>query len=63
MTEAEQQDPTNIFTQFYIFKISVLEDNSDRGINVICELYLAVRIKNTQNNPQQKKHAFLRQGD
>lgn len=33
VTEAEQQDPTNIFTQFCIFKIAVMEGNSDRGIN------------------------------
>ncbi|XP_073918366.1 testis-expressed protein 11 [Castor canadensis] len=38
MTEAEQQDPTNIFTQFYIFKISVLEDNSDRALQALAIL-------------------------
>lgn len=46
VAEAEQRDPTNIFTQFYVFKIAVLEGNSDRGINVIYELYLAVNTKN-----------------
>ncbi|XP_048653188.1 testis-expressed protein 11 [Marmota marmota marmota] len=28
--KAERQDPTNVFTQFYMFKIAVLESNSDR---------------------------------
>lgn len=49
MIEAERHDPTNIFTQFYVFKIAVLEGNSGRGMNVIYELYLIVNIKN--NNP------------
>lgn len=44
--EAERRDPTNIFTQFYVFKIAVLEGNSGRGMNVIYELYLTVNIKN-----------------
>ncbi|KAL1766797.1 testis-expressed sequence 11 protein isoform X1, partial [Sigmodon hispidus] len=30
VTEVEKHDPTNIFTQFYAFKIAVMEDNSDR---------------------------------
>ncbi|XP_059107460.1 testis-expressed protein 11 [Peromyscus eremicus] len=33
--EAEQQDATNIFTQFYIFKIAVMEGNSDRALQVV----------------------------
>ncbi|XP_075813831.1 testis-expressed protein 11 [Microtus pennsylvanicus] len=35
VTETEQQDPTNIFTQFYIFKIAVMEGNSDRALQVV----------------------------
>lgn len=46
VTEAERRDPTNIFTKFYVFKIAILEGNSDRGINVIYELYLTVNTKN-----------------
>lgn len=50
VAEAEHLDPANIFTHFYLFKIAVLEGNSDRGINVICELHLSVNTKN-KNNP------------
>ncbi|XP_049975662.1 testis-expressed protein 11 isoform X4 [Alexandromys fortis] len=35
VTETEQQDPINIFTQFYIFKIAVMEGNSDRALQVV----------------------------
>lgn len=42
MAEVEQLDPENIFTQYYIFKIAILDGNSDRGINVICELHFTV---------------------
>ncbi|ERE65099.1 testis [Cricetulus griseus] len=38
VTEAEQQDPTNIFTQFYIFKIAIMEGNSDRALQVLSTL-------------------------
>ena len=41
--KAAQRDPRNIFTQFYIFKISIVEGNSGRGINVILSI-------NTKNN-------------
>ncbi|XP_046948440.1 testis-expressed protein 11 [Lynx rufus] len=33
--EAERRDPINIFTQFYIFKIAVLEQNSTRALRAI----------------------------
>ncbi|XP_006943859.2 testis-expressed protein 11 isoform X3 [Felis catus] len=33
--EAERRDPANIFTQFYIFKIAVLEQNSTRALRAI----------------------------
>ncbi|XP_045327477.1 testis-expressed protein 11 [Leopardus geoffroyi] len=33
--EAERRDPTNIFTQFYIFKIAVLEQNSTRALRAL----------------------------
>lgn len=49
VTETEQQDPTNIFTQFYIFKIAVMEGNSDRGINALC-----INVNN--ENPQRIKN-------
>ncbi|XP_036754202.2 testis-expressed protein 11 [Manis pentadactyla] len=35
MSEAELHDPANIFTQFYIFQIAVLEGNSDRAFQAI----------------------------
>uniref|UniRef100_A0A7N5KC49 Protein ZIP4 homolog n=1 Tax=Ailuropoda melanoleuca TaxID=9646 RepID=A0A7N5KC49_AILME len=36
--EAEQCDPTNIFTQFYVFKVAVLEGNSGRALRAITTL-------------------------
>ena len=50
MAEAEKLDPGNIFTQFYVFKVAILEGNCDSGINVIYEMHLTVNTKNT-NNP------------
>ncbi|XP_077003175.1 testis-expressed protein 11 isoform X2 [Tamandua tetradactyla] len=38
VTEAEQHDHTNVFTQFYMFKIAVLEGNSDRALQAITTL-------------------------
>ncbi|XP_073741904.1 testis-expressed protein 11 isoform X2 [Callorhinus ursinus] len=38
MTEAEQRDPTNIFTQFYVFKIAILEGNPGRALQAITTL-------------------------
>ncbi|XP_047620166.1 testis-expressed protein 11 [Phacochoerus africanus] len=38
VTEAERCDPTNIFTQFYVFKIAVLEGSSDRALKAITAL-------------------------
>uniref|UniRef100_A0A8D0YUP2 Protein ZIP4 homolog n=1 Tax=Sus scrofa TaxID=9823 RepID=A0A8D0YUP2_PIG len=38
VTEAERCDPTNIFTQFYVFKIAVLEGSSDRALQAITAL-------------------------
>lgn len=45
MEEAEKYDPGNIFTQFYVFKISVIDGDTDRGINVIFDLHLTVNTK------------------
>lgn len=45
MAEAEKSDPKNVFTQFYVFKIAVIEGNTDRGINVIFDLHLTVNTK------------------
>ncbi|XP_032249758.1 testis-expressed protein 11 [Phoca vitulina] len=36
--EAEQRDPRNIFTQFYVFKVAVLEGNSGRALRAITTL-------------------------
>lgn len=46
VAEAERHDPRNVFTQFYIFKIAVIEGNSERGINFVCNLYLALNTNN-----------------
>uniref|UniRef100_A0A8C5L1T0 Protein ZIP4 homolog n=1 Tax=Jaculus jaculus TaxID=51337 RepID=A0A8C5L1T0_JACJA len=35
VTEAERLEPANVFTQFYVFKIAVLEENSDRALQAI----------------------------
>lgn len=62
MSEAELHDPANIFTQFYIFQIAVLEGNSDRGINVIYELYLSANTKNKEYSDHNRKITlFLKQ--
>ncbi|XP_024900199.1 testis-expressed protein 11 [Pteropus alecto] len=36
--EAEKYDPGNIFTQFYVFKISVIDGNTDRALEAIINL-------------------------
>ncbi|XP_028625874.1 testis-expressed protein 11 isoform X2 [Grammomys surdaster] len=38
IAEAEQQDPTNIFTQYYIFKIAVIEGDAYRALQVVSTL-------------------------
>ncbi|XP_036160069.1 testis-expressed protein 11 [Myotis myotis] len=38
VAEAEHLDPGNIFTQFYLFKIAVIEGNSDRALKAITTL-------------------------
>nr|XP_034342276.1 testis-expressed protein 11 isoform X2 [Arvicanthis niloticus] len=38
IAEAEQQDPTNIFTQYYIFKIAIIEGNAYRALQVVSTL-------------------------
>ncbi|XP_064134515.1 LOW QUALITY PROTEIN: testis-expressed protein 11 [Loxodonta africana] len=49
MAEVERCDPTNIFTQFYLLKIEILEGNSDRDINVITILESLLRDKETED--------------
>ncbi|XP_037676758.1 testis-expressed protein 11 [Choloepus didactylus] len=38
VTEAEQHDHTNIFTQFYLFKIAVLEGDTDGALQALATL-------------------------
>ncbi|XP_058392097.1 testis-expressed protein 11 [Diceros bicornis minor] len=50
VTEAEQRDPANIFTQFYIFKIAVLEGNSDRALQAITTLENLLTAEEPEEN-------------
>uniref|UniRef100_A0A2K6F7K4 Protein ZIP4 homolog n=1 Tax=Propithecus coquereli TaxID=379532 RepID=A0A2K6F7K4_PROCO len=50
VTEAERRDPTNIFTQFYIFKIAILEENSDRALQAITTLKNLLTDKEPEDN-------------
>jgi len=52
LAEAEQQDPTNIFTQYYIFKIAILDGEAYRGINVLYSLTLTKKSLENKKNPQ-----------
>nr|XP_019603464.1 PREDICTED: testis-expressed sequence 11 protein [Rhinolophus sinicus] len=38
LAEAEQCDPANVFTQFYSFKIAIIDGNSDRALQAITTL-------------------------
>ncbi|KAB0372311.1 hypothetical protein FD755_016103 [Muntiacus reevesi] len=54
--EAAQRDPRNIFTQFYIFKVSIVEGNSGRGINNGQEIVAVKALENLaklSEDPQQ----------
>ncbi|XP_070460136.1 testis-expressed protein 11 isoform X1 [Equus przewalskii] len=50
VAEAEQRDPTNIFTQFYVFKIAVLEGNSDRALQAITSLENLLTAEEPEEN-------------
>ncbi|KAM9180504.1 testis-expressed protein 11 [Dugong dugon] len=50
VAEAERHDPANIFTQFYVFKIEILEGNSDRALQAITILENLLRDKETEDN-------------
>ncbi|CAI9180664.1 unnamed protein product [Rangifer tarandus platyrhynchus] len=54
--EAAQRDPRNIFTQFYIFKISIVEGNSGRALQAIITLeYLLMAQEQHENNVSTKR--------
>ncbi|XP_043753535.1 testis-expressed protein 11 isoform X1 [Cervus elaphus] len=54
--EAAQRDPRNIFTQFYIFKISIVEGNSGRALQAIITLeYLLMTQEQHENNVSTKR--------
>ncbi|KAM4818637.1 testis-expressed protein 11 [Thomomys bottae] len=48
--EAERLDPTNIFTQFYVFKIAVLESNSEKALQAIAALASVLKQEEERNN-------------
>nr|XP_031531094.1 testis-expressed protein 11 [Vicugna pacos] len=48
--EAERYDPTNIFTQFYIFKIAILERNSEKALQAISALENLLTTKEQEEN-------------
>ncbi|XP_050997756.1 testis-expressed protein 11 [Acomys russatus] len=50
IAEAEQWDPTNIFTQFYLFKIAVMEGNSDRALQAIDTLKMLLTDEKSYDN-------------
>ncbi|KAI4554471.1 hypothetical protein MJG53_019770 [Ovis ammon polii x Ovis aries] len=54
--KAAQRDPRNIFTQFYIFKISIVEGNSGRALEAIITLeYLLTTEEQHENNASTKR--------
>ncbi|XP_060039274.1 testis-expressed protein 11 [Erinaceus europaeus] len=50
VTEAEKSDPENIFTQFYVFKIAILEGDSDKASQALTDLDNLIRTENLQEN-------------
>ncbi|XP_032745282.1 testis-expressed protein 11 [Rattus rattus] len=42
LAEAEQQDPTNIFTQYYIFKIAILDGEAYRALQIVSALKISM---------------------
>ncbi|XP_058906371.1 testis-expressed protein 11 [Kogia breviceps] len=59
VTEAERYDPTNIFTKFYIFKIAVLEGNSDRALQAITPSENLLRAGEQEENYVLKNRGLL----
>nr|KAF6493113.1 testis expressed 11 [Molossus molossus] len=50
VAEAEQLDPGNTFTQFYLFKIAVLEGNSDKALQTIAILENLLTTETAEGN-------------
>ncbi|XP_026949390.1 testis-expressed protein 11 [Sagmatias obliquidens] len=50
VTEAERRDPTNIFTKFYVFRIAILEGNSDRALQAIAPSENLLRAEEQEEN-------------
>ncbi|XP_021568546.1 testis-expressed protein 11 [Carlito syrichta] len=50
VTKAERQDPTNVFTHFYIFKIAIIEGNSDRALQAITTLDNLLTDEESEDN-------------
>ncbi|XP_017703339.1 PREDICTED: testis-expressed sequence 11 protein-like, partial [Rhinopithecus bieti] len=50
VAEAERHDPRNVFTQFYIFKIAVIEGNSERALQAIITLENVLTDEESEDN-------------
>ncbi|XP_016885138.1 testis-expressed protein 11 isoform X1 [Homo sapiens] len=50
VAEAERHDPRNVFTQFYIFKIAVIEGNSERALQAIITLENILTDEESEDN-------------
>ncbi|XP_032111656.1 testis-expressed protein 11 [Sapajus apella] len=50
VAEAERHDPRNIFTQFYVFKIAVMEGNSERALQAIITLEYVLTDEESEDN-------------
>uniref|UniRef100_A0A2I3N958 Protein ZIP4 homolog n=1 Tax=Papio anubis TaxID=9555 RepID=A0A2I3N958_PAPAN len=50
VAEAERHDPRNVFTQFYVFKIAVIEGNSERALQAIITLENVLTDEESEDN-------------
>ncbi|XP_035144365.3 testis-expressed protein 11 [Callithrix jacchus] len=50
VAEAERHDPRNIFTQFYVFKIAVIEGDSERALQAIIALEYVLTDEESEDN-------------
>nr|KAF6436538.1 testis expressed 11 [Rousettus aegyptiacus] len=55
VAEAEKSDPKNVFTQFYVFKIAVIEGNTDRALQAITTLESLI------TPGEERRHKILKQ--
>nr|XP_012330464.1 testis-expressed protein 11 [Aotus nancymaae] len=50
VAEAERHDPRNIFTQFYVFKIAVIEGDSEKALQAIITLEYVLTDEESEDN-------------